>query len=74
MVNLGNVLQLRGELGAAEESFRRAEALGIPEAAFNLGNLLQKRGDLEGAESAWGVPCSSAWTIRMSYSRDVVPT
>jgi hypothetical protein len=47
-------LHRRGDLGAAAQEYRRAEAAGVAEAAFNLGALLYAAGDLDGAQAAWG--------------------
>jgi TPR repeat protein len=49
MYNLGVLLVERGELGEAEECYRRAAA-GHTSAMYNLGKMLQRRGESEEAE------------------------
>ena len=52
-VQLGFMFQARGELPAAETTYRRADEWSSPKGATNLGVPLQQRGDLAGAEAAY---------------------
>lgn len=53
LVELATTLEHTGDLGGAEEAYRRADELGYPVAAFKLGALLAERGDLAGAEAVY---------------------
>jgi peptidoglycan hydrolase-like protein with peptidoglycan-binding domain/Flp pilus assembly protein TadD len=50
---LGLRLEERGDVAAAELTYRYADQRGDPVAASNLGVLLERRGDMAGAEAAY---------------------
>ena len=52
-VNLGVLLEHRGDTPGAEAAYRRADARGSADGAFNLAGLLLEEGDLEGAIAAY---------------------
>ncbi len=54
MFNLGTLLWERGETTEAEQWYRKAAVLNLPQAMSNLAALLEKRGETTEAEQWFG--------------------